>query len=123
MLAADAQVQVGVGGAAQLAGHVHQLAHAGLVQLGEGIVLVDLVVVVGVQELAGVVTAEAEGHLGQVVGAEGEEVGLLGDLVGGQGGTGDLDHGAHQVLHVGAGLLDDGVGGLHHDLLHVLPAP
>jgi hypothetical protein len=31
------------------------------------------------QELAGVVAGEAEGHLGQVVGAEGEELGLGGD--------------------------------------------
>ena len=54
MLAAHAQMQVGVDGTAQLAGHIHQLAHAGLVQLGKGIVLVDLLVVVGVQELAGV---------------------------------------------------------------------
>ena len=119
MLAAHAQMQLGVGGAAHLAGHIHQLAHAGLVQLGEGIVLVDLLVVIGVQELARVITAEAESHLSQVVGAEGEEVRLLGDLIGGQRGPGDLDHGAHQVLHVGAGLLDDGIGGLHHDLLHV----
>ena len=49
MLAADAQVQVRVGGAAQLSGHLHQLAHALLVQLGEGIVLVDLLVIVGTQ--------------------------------------------------------------------------
>ena len=40
-------------------GHGHQLAHAGLVQTGEGIGLVDLVVVVGAQELAGVVTCPA----------------------------------------------------------------
>ena len=52
MLAADAQVQVGVGAAAQLGSHLNQLANAGLVQLGEGIVLVDLAVVVSAQELA-----------------------------------------------------------------------
>ena len=85
VLAADAQVQVGTGLAAHLGGHLHQLAHADLIQAGEGIALVDLVVVVGGQELAGIVTAEAEGHLGQVVRAEGEELGLLGDLVGGEG--------------------------------------
>ena len=84
VLAADAQVQISAGLTAQLGGHLHQLAHASLVQLGEGIALVDLLVVVSAQELAGVVAGEAEGHLGQVVGAEGEELGLLGDLVGGQ---------------------------------------
>ena len=50
--------------------------------------LVDLLVVVSAQELAGIVAGEAEGHLGQVVGAEGEELGLLGDLVGGQSRAG-----------------------------------
>ncbi len=68
----------------QLNGHLHELADAVLVETGERIGLVDLLVVVGAEELAGVVAAEAEGHLGQVVGAEGEELGLLGDLVGGQ---------------------------------------
>ena len=48
VLAADTQVQLRVRGAAQLAGHLHQPAHARLVQLGEGIVLVDISVFVGV---------------------------------------------------------------------------
>ena len=91
MLAADAQNDVGTGSAALFGSNLHQLANALLVQTGEGVVLVNLVLVVSAQELAGVVTGEAEGHLGQVVGAEGEELGLLGDLVGSQGGAGDLD--------------------------------
>src|SRR5699024_2597499 len=90
-----------------------------LVQLGEGIVLVDLGVVVGIQELAGVVTAEAEGHLGQVVGAEAEELRFLGNLVGGEAGTGNLNHGAHVVGEVYAGGGDFGVGGLDHHALHI----
>ena len=57
-----------------------------------------------------VVAAEAEGHLGQVVGAEREELGLLGDLVGRQGGAGDLDHGADQVVDLDARLLHDLLG-------------
>ena len=39
-----------------------------------------------------VVAGEAPGHLGQVVGAEGEELGGLGDLAGGQRGPRQLDH-------------------------------
>ena len=57
-----------------------------------------------------VVAAEAEGHLRQVVGAEREELGLLGDLVGRQGGAGDLDHRADQVLDLRPGLLEDLLG-------------
>ena len=49
-LAADAQVQVGTGLAAHLGSHLHQLAHAHLVQLGKGIVLIDLLVIVSAQE-------------------------------------------------------------------------
>ena len=94
VLAADAQLDVGAGLLAQLDSHVNQLADAHLVYLGEGIVFIDLLVIVGIKELAGVVTAETEGHLGQVVGAEGEELGLLGYFVGRKGGAGDLDHGA-----------------------------
>ena len=59
MLAADAQLDVGAGLAAAFGSHLDQLANAVLIQSGEGIVLIDLVLIVGIQELAGVVTAEA----------------------------------------------------------------
>ena len=59
----------------------------------------DLVLVVSAEELSGIVTAEAEGHLGQVIGAEAEELSLLGDLAGSQGCTGDLDHGTDPVSY------------------------
>ena len=107
LLAADAQLDVGTGLAAEIRSHLHQAANAHLIELGEGIGLVDLVVVVAGQELAGVVTAEAEGHLGEVVGAEGEELGFLGDIVSSEGSAGDLDHGADLIVHVAAGLVDE----------------
>ena len=117
MLAADApRPQVRVGLAAVVGSLLIQLANANLVQMLERIALVDLGVVVGSQELGSVVTAEAEGHLGQVVGAEAEEVSFLGDLAGGQGSTRDLDHGTDLVLHVNASLSDELVGGLDDDI-------
>ena len=120
VLAADAQLDVGAGLTAEIGCHLDQLADADLVEAGEGIVLVDLLVVVSAQELAGVVTGEAEGHLGQVVGAEGEELGLLGDLVRGQRGARDLDHGADLVVHIGTGVLDELVRLGAHDVLDIL---
>ena len=57
-------------------GHLHELADAVLIKLCERIVLKDLGVIVSVEELACIVTAEAEGHLSQVVGAEAEEISL-----------------------------------------------
>ena len=75
-----------------------QLADALVVERDEGVVLEDAALLVVLQERAGVVAAEAEGGLGQVVGAEGEELGRLGDLAGAQAGARQLDHGADQVL-------------------------
>ena len=52
-----------------------------------------------------VVAGEAPAHLGQVVGAEGEELRRLGDLAGGQRRPRHLDHRADQRVHLDAGLL------------------
>ncbi len=77
----------------------------------------------------------AERGLGQVVGAEGEEIGALADLAGHQAGAGQLDHGADRISEARAPLLLDlvghrrdalldqvelGLGGdeRHHDLRH-----
>ena len=70
VFAADAQLQVRTGLTTQLRSHLHQLANAVRVQTSEGIALEDLVVVVGAEELASVVTGEAKSHLGHVVRAE-----------------------------------------------------
>ena len=48
--------------------------------------------VLGQESPLGVVAGEAERGLGQVVGAEAEEVGFLGDLLGDQAGPRQLDH-------------------------------
>ena len=74
VLAADTHVHGGTDGLALGNSHLHQLADTVLVQLSEGIVLKDLGGVVSIQELASIVTGEAVGHLGQVVGAEAEEL-------------------------------------------------
>ena len=120
VLAADTDVQMLVVSAAEGDSHVHELANTGLIQSCEGIVLEDLGVVVSGQELAGVVTGEAVGHLSQVVGTEAEEVSVLCDFVSGQASSGDLDHGADFVLDVSAGSSDLFVGGSDNDVLDVL---
>ena len=66
--------------------------------------LEDFQILVFFRELRVVVAREAHGGLRQIVGAEAEELGFFGDLVGGEGGARDLDHGADhimQVLHAG----------------------
>ena len=76
-----------------------QLADALLVEHREGVGGQQLLLEVVGQELADVVAAVAERHLGQVVGPEREELGVLGDLVGDQRGARHLDHGADRVRH------------------------
>jgi hypothetical protein len=98
MLAADAHFQVGPGVASLGRGHLHQQTHARLVQRGEGILLEDAVLEIGRQEVVDVVAGDAESGLGQIVGAEAEELGIFGNLVGSEGGARQLDHGAHDVI-------------------------
>ena len=61
---------------------LHQRADAVVVDRLERIVRHDVVLAVVVDEAAVVVAAHAERGLRQVVGAEAEELGLLGDLIG-----------------------------------------
>ena len=63
----------------------------------------------------GASSREAEGHLGEVVGAEREELGNLGDLVGYESCAGHFDHGADLVDHGLALFLKHlGGGGVDH---------
>ena len=114
VLAADADLQVGVGSPPLLYTYPHQPAHAVLIKRLEGIGFQDVkqyrialrvhfarlyAVHVLHQELAlGVIAAVAKGHLRQVIGAEGEKVSVLGDLTGGESSAGHLDHRAEHAF-------------------------
>jgi hypothetical protein len=100
VFATNAHLKVRVGRATSLHPHAHELAHALAVERLEGIAGENLDLLFGPrlvqaidiaqQELAfGVVAADAEGGLCQVVGAEAEEAGDGRDLVGGQGARGN----------------------------------
>src|SRR5262249_54986047 len=102
MLAADADLKLRVRLAAALFGHADELADAVAVEHREGIVLHHADLRVGLQELAAIVARKAEGRLSQVVGAEAEELGLLGNLVGNQSGARQLDHRADHVANLHA---------------------
>ena len=111
MLAADAHFQVGASGPSLVDGHLHQPPHAIHIDGLEWVLGKDACLHVGQQE-AGlrVIAAVTEGHLGEVVGAEGEEFGDLRDLGRGQGRTRDLDHGSELVLELDALLRHDLLG-------------
>src|SRR5215467_10847398 len=85
MLAADADFEIVAGFATFLDSHLHQLADAFLVEDGEWVVGEDLLVLVVLLELRVVVARKTHGGLREIIGAEAEEFGFLGDAVSGQG--------------------------------------
>ena len=100
MLTANTALQVGTFAAAGLDTQFDELAHALDIDGLERVGIQDLVAEVVAHERSDIVAAEAEGHLGKVVGTEGEELGGTGHAVGGQGGTRDLDHRTELVVDV-----------------------
>ena len=93
MLATHAEFQFPFHFAATLGCNLHQLADTGLVDGVEGISLQQPELEVpGHHATLDIVTTQSEGHLGEVVGAEAEEVSVLSQIFGSQGGTRSFDH-------------------------------
>ena len=120
MFTANTDVHIRSYAAAELTSHIHELADTVLVELCKGIVFVDLGIVIGIKELTGVVTAEAEGHLGKVVGTEAEEFSFLCNFVSRQSSSRNFDHGTDFVLEVDAGLADFFIGDGDNNVLNEL---
>ena len=99
VLAADPDLETLFGGAAEPDAGGDELPDAVAVDGLEGILVQDVLAEIFGEEGVSVVAAEAERELSEVVGAEGEEVGVVGDLVGGECGARDLDHGADLDVH------------------------
>ena len=109
VLATDANLEIGPRLAAFRHRQLHEFAHAFLVEYLEGVVFQDAHRVVVRQELVlGVFTAEREGRLRQVVGAEAEELGILCHATGAQAGAYHLEHAAELDADI------DAVGQLDH---------
>ncbi len=118
VLAAHPNLELGLGGPTPRGADLDQFADSGLVDGLERVALQQPLFEVGRHHPAlDVVAAEAERHLREVVGAEAEEVRLLGDLVGPERGSWRLDHRADRDLR----LLLHPLGGVGDLVLH--PAP
>ena len=103
MFATDAALEVGASATATLDTHLHQLADTFLVEVVERVGGDNLLVDIGLHDGVDVVAAETEGHLGQVVGTEAEELGHFGNLVGNQRYARNFNHGAELVVELDAG--------------------
>jgi hypothetical protein len=80
MLAANAELDVGAGLAAALGGDLDHLPDTGRVERHERVVLEDPELLVGAAEARRIVARDAVDGLRQIVGAEAEKGGALGDL-------------------------------------------
>ena len=101
MFAADTHFKVRAGGATFVDRHLHELAHAIAVNRLEGIGSEDALFLISDKEVAfGVITGIAVGHLGQVIGAEGEELSLRGNFASGDSGAWNFDHRAKFVFEL-----------------------
>src|SRR5688572_30556107 len=92
MLAAESDFEVGSGLATEGCRDLDQPTDTGAVERLERVSGEDPLGDVFGEEATRVVAAETEGRLGQIVGAEGDEVSVLGDFVGEQRGAWDFDH-------------------------------
>ena len=98
MLAADTALQVESRTASLHHSLADELTHAVAIQNLEGIILQNTLIEICRQELGNIVARESECHLRKVVGTEREELRNLGNLVGRNGRTGNLNHRTHQVV-------------------------
>ena len=121
LLAADADLQIRVGGTAQVDAHLHQHTDALDVEGFKGIVVEDPGVGVERQELVfRILAREGVDGLGQIVGTEGEELGQFGQIAGAGTGPNRFDHGAElegqgnavMGFDLGADLVDAGAHAL-----------
>src|SRR5690606_37773870 len=105
MLSTNAQLDVRPCTPSVFDSKFHQLAYADLVQAGEGVAVIDFLAFVLVVEQTHVVTAQTKCCLGQVVGAEAEELCLFGNFFRSDGGARHFDHGADEVFDLDAVLV------------------
>src|SRR5204863_3798920 len=105
VLAADSDLQRGTRLASALDADADEIADALHVDRRERILFEDLLLLIDLQELPDVVAREPERELREIVRAEREELGVLGDLIGDDRAARHLDHGADEVLDANALLL------------------
>jgi hypothetical protein len=110
MLAADAELDILTRFAAALGREAHQFADAVAVDRHERIARQNALRGVDAEEARGIVAADAEGRLCQIVGAEGKELGRLCDLACLQRRARQLDHGADLIVDLRPCLSGDRLG-------------
>src|SRR4029450_9387023 len=105
VFATNSKLYVGPGFASQIAGDLHQASDAFLIDRCERIRIDDVEFGISREETAGVIPAHSESCLGKIVGAETEELGIAGDLVGHERRARDFDHRSDEITEFGLSFL------------------
>ena len=98
VLAANAQLDVRVGGFAAVDALLNQGSDARLIDRGEWILRQNVEILVLAEKTSSIVTAHAQSGLGQVVRSEAEELSGLSNLSRGYSCTWHFDHGTDEVV-------------------------
>src|SRR5688572_536638 len=100
VFSADADLQPLAALAAESHADLHELPHTGLVDGRKRIALQDALLQVLAQESGlGVIARDTECGLREIVGAEGKELGILGDAVRNEGGSWHFNHSTELIRH------------------------
>src|SRR5258708_1267773 len=118
MLTADAKLDIGTGLAAAFGSDLHQLTDPIRVKGHERISGENALALIGLDETRGIVAAETEGGLCEIIGAETEESGILADLASQQGCPRQFDHGTDGIRQLDAAFLFTLAGDPVDDRLH-----
>ena len=78
----------------------HKLADAFLVETCEGVIIENLLILIGWQETGGVITGKTKSGLCEIVCPEGEKLSMLGYFASGDSSTRNLDHCTNCVLQL-----------------------
>ena len=100
VFAANAELDVRSRFASQIARHFHQTPDAALVDRGERICIDNVELGVSRQKTPGIVATHPESRLGEIVGAEAEELRVARNFVRQQGRARNLDHGADEIIEL-----------------------
>jgi hypothetical protein len=119
VLAANSDFEIAAPCSAALDAHSDERADAFLIEGLERVVAENSLLKVIGEKTADVVAGKAEAGLREIVGAEGEEFGALGDLVGDDAAAGDFDHCADVIFDLDAVFFHDLVGDVADDCLLV----
>ena len=120
MLTADTQMDILTCCTTVLSSPAHQFADTVYIDMSKRIGIIDVLIIVGLQELACIITREAECHLRQIVRSEGEELSRFSQFTGIDSAARNFDHRTNVVDHLDIGSSDRLIRSLTDDVSDII---